>query len=137
MIVPSPMVLAYPSDQVFFCSTVESHNAKAVARMEFVAVTVVFFLRCARYGAAWNVTESDPCLKNNTGMLHPIPEDTRNILDHFGFMDLVFRTEFEPVLFFAVIASVLRVRLVGSYLKHPFMPHRWGESGVDHLEGSD
>lgn len=70
--------------------------------MEFVEMTVLWFLKCARDGAAWNFAESGPRLKNNTGVLHPILEGTRNIADHVGFLDLVSRTEYESALWLVV-----------------------------------
>lgn len=72
MIFQSPSVLAFHSGQLFFSSAFESHNVTAVARMEFLVMTVVCFLKCARDGYAWNVAELDPRLKRNTSVFHQI-----------------------------------------------------------------
>lgn len=88
MLVPSPSVLDYHSGQLFFGSAVKSPNVTAVSRMELVSMTVSFIFKCARHGAARKVAEFYPRLNNNTGVLHPIPQDTCNISYHILFLDL-------------------------------------------------
>lgn len=64
MLVSYPWVLAYHSGSLFRGSAVKIHSFTAVARMEFGAMKVVFFLKFARDGSGWNFAESNSLQKN-------------------------------------------------------------------------
>lgn len=61
-------------------------------------MAVVLFLNYARDRGAWNVAESGPRLKYKTGVLHLIPQNTRNLVDNIRFLKLVSHTELDPIL---------------------------------------
>lgn len=97
----------------------------------------VFFMKFARDGVVWNGTESDPSLKDNTGVVYPIPKDTRNVIEKVSFLYIVSCTEIDPFISLLSLSRSHEYNWTAGYMNHPFIPYRWEDSEAHCLDCSE